>query len=296
MQYKPTFVDFILLLTVSLLWGSGFMFIEIALKTFGPLSIAASRIVLGGLFLYLIMWIKGERFPTDKKTLKILTLMGLAGSTPFILISWAQQSIDSSTAAIAMAVAPLIILILAHFYTDDEKLSLAKILGLGLGFGGVYLLFGGVLLQELTSQNMSLFAMLIAAFFYAVCNILIRKLDNVSALITAAGFLVISSFVIIPLALIFDPPWQNELTTEGVIALLFLGVFSSGLSSLLLILLIKRAGVTFASMTNYFVPLVAVFWGVFLLEEQIRSNSWLAMGLILSGVAIANFAIRGNRP
>ena len=100
----PTLADFAILLLVSLLWGSSFMFIEIALRTFGPLSLAASRIVLAGIFLYIVARALGERFPTDKATLKRLALMGLCGTAPFILISWAQQTIDSSTAAIVMAV------------------------------------------------------------------------------------------------------------------------------------------------------------------------------------------------
>ena len=270
------------------------MFIEIALKTFGPFSIAASRIVLAGALLYVIARIKGETFPTDKPTLKILTLMGLAGTAPFILISWAQQSIDSSTAAIVMAAAPFNILILAHFFTPDEKLSLGKVAGMVIGFAGVLLLFGGVPLENLSTTGLGIAAVFVATIFYAIASILVRRLVHVSALITSAGFLVIASFMVFPLSLIFDPPWENEFTLEGMLALIFLGIFSSGLASLLLVHLIKRAGVTFASMTNYIVPLIAVLWGIFLLDEHIPPNTWLAMALILSGVAIANFAIRGN--
>jgi len=294
MQYKPTPTDFFLLILVSLFWGSGFMFIEIALKTFGPISIAASRIILAGIFLYIIARIRGERFPTDRKTLKILTIMGLCGTTPFLLISWAQQTIDSSTAAIMMAFAPLNITILAHFFTQDEKLSAGKLAGLVIGLAGVLVLFGGVPLADLSTTGRGIGAVFVGTIFYGIASILIRRLTHVSALMTSAGFLVISSFVVFPLSLAFDPIWDHNFTLEGTLALAFLGVFSSGLASLLLVHLIKRAGVTFASMTNYIVPLFAVLWGIFLLGEHIPPYTWAGMVLILSGVAIANLAIRGN--
>jgi len=294
MHYKPTALDFFLLVTVSLFWGSGFMFIEIALRTFGPISIAASRIILAGIFLYIIARARGETFPTDRQTLKTLTIMGLCGTAPFLLISWAQQTIDSSTAAIVMAFAPLNIAILAHFFTHDEKLNPGKLVGLGIGLAGVVFLFGGVPIDDLPTTGGGIAAVFTGTIFYAIASILIRRLTHVSALMTSAGFLVISSFVVFPLTLIFDPIWRHEFTFEGTAALVFLGVFSSGLASLLLVLLIKRAGVTFASTTNYIVPLIAVVWGVFLLHEHITQHTWAGMVLILSGVAIANLAIRGN--
>ena len=292
MHYKPAPKDFLILLAVSVLWGSSFMFIEIALRTFGPFSIAASRIVLAGLVLYLIARFRGERFPTDKPTLKILAAMGLVGTAPFILISWAQQTIDSSTAAIVMAFAPLNILVLAHFFTRDEKLSVGKAAGLVLGLIGVMVLFGGLPVENFSATGVAIGAVFLGTLCYAVATILVRKLVHVSALMTSAGFLVMSSFVVFPLTLIFDPPWQHEITMEGAVAILFLGVFASGFASLLLVHLIKRAGVTFSSMTNYLVPLIAVFWGIFLLGEAIPTTTWAAMALILAGVGIANVAIR----
>jgi drug/metabolite transporter (DMT)-like permease len=294
MHHRPTPLDILTLLGVSLLWGSSFMFIKIALKTFGPLSLASSRIVLAGLFLYVIARVRGERFPDDAPTLKRLAAMGLCGTAPFVLITWAQQTIDSSTAAIVMAFAPLLTLTLAHFTIADEKLGLVRVLGLGVGLAGVFVLFGGVPAAELPTQGFGMGLVFIGTVFYAIASVLIRKLVHVSALVTAASFLGMSSLVIFPLAALFDPPWQREFSLEGAFAVFFLGVFSSGLASLLLITLIKRAGVTFSSGTNYLVPLVAVFLGVLLLGEQPGMATWIALLLIFAGLGIANFAPTGR--
>lgn len=291
----PTLADFAILLLVSLLWGSSFMFIEIALRTFGPLSLAASRIVLAGIFLYIVARALGERFPTDKATLKRLALMGLCGTAPFILISWAQQTIDSSTAAIVMAFAPLNTLTIAHFATHDEKLSVIKVFGLVLGLSGVFVLFGGVPADALATQGLAIGAVFVGTVCYAIASVVVRKLTHVSALASAASFLGMSSLVVFPLTLVFDPPWRHQITLEGALAVLFLGVFSSGLASFLLISLIKRAGVTFSSGTNYLVPLIAVGWGIFLLGEQVGANMWLALVLIFAGLGIANVSLRARR-
>ena len=291
MSYRPTPLDFIILLAISSLWGSSFMFIEIALKSFGPLSLAATRIVLAGAFLYIIARVKGEVFPTDKPTLKALAIMGLAGTAPFVLISWAQQTIDSSTAAIVMSFAPLTTLVMAHFLTHDEKLSIRKIIGLITGIIGVFILFGGVSVEDIPTQGLALSAVFIGTVCYAFASVQVKKLHHVSALVTAASFLGMASFVIFPATVIFDPPWQHEITLEAAIAIIFLGVFASGFASLLLINLIKRAGVTFSSFTNYIVPFIAVLWGVFLLGEHLHPNTWIALLLILSGVAVTTLTV-----
>lgn len=290
MQPRPTPLDVLTLIAVSLLWGSSFMCIEIALRSFGPFSLAATRIVLAGTFLYIIARVMGERFPDDKPTLKRLAAMGLCGTAPFILITWAQQTIDSSTAAIVMAFAPLLTLTLAHFTTHDEKLSAFRAFGLVMGLAGVFVLFGGISPGDLPTQGFGMGLVFIGTIFYAVASILIRKLTHVSALVSAASFLGMSSLVVFPLAAIFDPPWQREVSVEGAFAVLFLGVFSSGLASLLLITLIKRAGVAFSTGTNYLVPLVAVLLGVGFLGEELATSTWLALLLIFAGLGIANFA------
>lgn len=291
MQHKPTIFDFLLMLGVSLLWGSSFMFIKIGLETFEPFSLAATRIVLAGAFMYIVARVRGEVFPTDAPTLKRLAMMGLCGTAPFILISWAQQYIESSLAAIVMGVAPLNILLLAHFMTDDEKLTARKIFGLALGFVGVLVLFGGITAEDFKTSGLGMLAVFVGTVLYAFGSIMIRRLAHVSATVTAAGFLIMASVVVLPLSLVFDPPWHHQFTWRGGMALVFLGIFSSGLASLFLVSLIKRAGVTFASYCNYLTPLIAVAWGLAFLGEAVSPKMLIALTLILCGLAVTNAKI-----
>lgn len=289
MKHRPTLLDFVLLIFISLVWGSSFLAIKIGLRSFDPFSLAATRVFIAGLFMYLVARFRGEIFPTDKKILKQLAIMGLFGSSAFILISWGQQYISTSTAGIMLAFGPLNLLFLAHFMTDDEKLSVPKLVGFGFGFLGVALLFGGAGKTNFEVEGFGMGAMFIASLAYAFSMVFVRRIKGVSSINVATGFLVMAALVAVPLSLVFDPPWAHDISLESALGVLFLGVMSTGLSSILMIFLIKRVGATFSSYSNYLTPLVAVLWGVMFLGEKMNQNTWLALFLILGGVAIANF-------
>ncbi len=288
MKHRPTLLDFGLLIFISFVWGSSFLAIKIGLRAFDPFSLAATRVFIAGFFMYLVARLRGEIFPTDKTILKQLALIGLFGSSAFMLISWGQQYISTSTAGIMLAFGPLNLLFLAHFMTEDEKLSIPKLIGFGFGFAGVALLFSGAGLANIETEGFGMVAMFVASIAYALSMIFVRKIRGVSSINIATGFLVMAALVTVPISLVFDPPWAHEITLEAALAVLFLGIMSSGISSILLIFLVKRAGVTFSSYSNYLTPLVAVLLGVTFLGEIMNQNTWWAMVLILGGVAIAN--------
>ncbi|MEE8295123.1 MAG: DMT family transporter, partial [Sphingomonadales bacterium] len=156
------------------------------------------------------------------------------------------------------------------------------------GFAGVALLFSGAGLANIETEGFGMVAMFVASIAYALSMIFVRKIRGVSSINIATGFLVMAALVTVPISLVFDPPWAHEITLEAALAVLFLGIMSSGISSILLIFLVKRAGVTFSSYSNYLTPLVAVLLGVTFLGEIMNQNTWWAMVLILGGVAIAN--------
>ncbi len=288
MNHKPTILDFALLVAISLVWGSSFLAIKIGLRSFDPFSLAASRVFIAGLFMFLVARLRGEIFPTQRPILKSLAIMGLFGSSAFILISFGQQYLSTSTAGIMLAFGPLNLLFLAHFMTHDEKLSLPKLLGFGFGFAGVALLFGSSGFANIETEGFGMALMFIASIAYALSMIFVRKIRGVSSINIATGFLVMAALITVPISLVFDPPWAHDITFEAALAVLFLGIMSSGISSILLIFLVKRSGATFASYSNYLTPLVAVLWGVTFLGETMNQNTWLALVLILGGVAIAN--------
>ncbi|MEE8295690.1 MAG: EamA family transporter, partial [Sphingomonadales bacterium] len=173
MKHRPTLLDFGLLIFISFVWGSSFLAIKIGLRAFDPFSLAATRVFIAGFFMYLVARLRGEIFPTDKTILKQLALIGLFGSSAFMLISWGQQYISTSTAGIMLAFGPLNLLFLAHFMTEDEKLSIPKLIGFGFGFAGVALLFSGAGLANIETEGFGMVAMFVASIAYALSMIFV---------------------------------------------------------------------------------------------------------------------------
>ena len=132
---KPGLQAYILLVIQSAIWGSSFQAIKFALEDFGPITIAAGRILLATIVLMLFAWSQGQRMPRHLPTLLRIILVGFFScALPFFLIPWGEQSVDSGRAAIFMATGPLIAILLAHFTTQDERLNRGKLIGFIIGF------------------------------------------------------------------------------------------------------------------------------------------------------------------
>lgn len=293
----PQLLDFVMLLALGLMWGSAFLFIELALVSFEPFNLAAVRIIVGTVFLWVFAWLTGHRLPRDKDTWILVAVIGFIGLVaPFILIGWAQQGIESGRTAIIMAFTPLTTLMMAHFMTKDEKLTLVRIAGLALGFAGVFLLLGGGDLENISVAGPRQLAVLLATLGYALGGILMRGLSHISPTSGSTAIMITASVMVMPLALLFESGPAGPITLLSLSSVLYLGIFSSALATVVMIHLINRVGVTFMSMSSYLIPVVGVIWGTLLLDEKITTQTGSAFALILSGVALASITIRRRTP
>lgn len=290
---KPRLPDFAMLLALSLMWGSSFMFIELALVSFGPITLAAARILIAALLLWIIARLTGHHLPLDRRSWQLATVIAVVGLViPFPLIGWAQQGIESNQAAIIMAFTPLSTLVMANMLTGEEKLTRGRVAGLILGLMGVAVLLGGAGAEDLMAAGPRQFAVFLATLGYAYSSILLRQLSHMSPIPVSAAVMIAAAVITVPLALLFETLPQAPIAPTPILATLFLGIFSSALAIVVMIHLINRIGVTFMSMNNYLVPAIGVIWGAILLNEEINAQTWGAFVLILSGVALASFTSR----
>lgn len=290
---KPELLDFAMLMALGLMWGSAFLFTELALASFDPVRLTAIRIIIGATFLWIFARLNGHRLPRDVATWVRVTVIGFIGLVmPFILISWAQQGIESSRAAIIMAFTPLTTLMMAHVMTNDEKLTPGRTAGLLLGFAGVFLLLGGAELDDFSAAGSRQLAVLLATMGYALASINMRKLSHISPTSGSAAIMIAASVIVLPPALLFASGSSGEITFPSAGSLVILGIFPSALATVVMIHLINRVGVTFTSMSSYLIPVVGVILGTLLLNEEITARTGAAFALILSGVALASFATR----
>ncbi|MGH1414333.1 MAG: DMT family transporter [Pelagimonas sp.] len=285
-----TRTDWLSICILALVWGSAFMFMSVALEGYGPITVATARTSLGALVLLIAMPLAGQGLPAPQPGLwrSIITLGLLSTAVPFLLLSWGLQHVPSSFGGLAMATIPLMVLVLAHFW-GDERMILRRAVGVVVGFCGALVLIGpGVLELGQSTAPLAQLACLAAAFCYSVSSILTRNCPPVAPLTLTALTMAVGAVVLIPLMLWIEgvPDWQG-IRPGG--AILMLGLMQTAAMNLLRIRVIKSAGSVFMTLVNYQVPIWAMIYGAFLLGEELPWQFFVALVLILSGMALGQW-------
>ena len=284
-------LDWLGLITLVIMFGSAFMFTKLAVQDFPPAIVAGGRIVIAALVLLPIALIRKEKFGFVRNTWMLIIALAITGDClPFYLISWGQQSVDSSIAGILMAIMPLTTIFLAHFFVKGEPLTRYRVIGFVLGFVGIIILLGPAAYAKLESGShefTSMLAILIAALSYAVNMILAKRLPQESILAISTVVLVFASLIMLPFLLAMNDKWWLDMTSIGFSSLILLGLFPTGLATIVYFAVIARAGPSFLSQINYLIPVWAVLMGIIFLSEHIDLGAFIALAVILLGIAVA---------
>jgi drug/metabolite transporter (DMT)-like permease len=287
---QPGPTDFLLLLILALTWGSSFLFIKQAVDTMPPMSLAVGRIAIGAVMLLAIAFAKGQQVPRGLGLWGRMVFLGIIGnSLPFFLIAWGEQYTPSNLAAILMATIPSFVIVLAHFFTHDEPMTLGKGLGCVLGFAGVIALVGVDALRGLGDVVIGQIVILCGAFSYSLYGIHAKRLPPLGSEMLVGMILIAGLIPLIPIWLIHDQPWELMPDGKAWFSVAWLGLLSTGGGNLLFFLLLRRVGAGFGSFNNYLVPLMGLGWGFFLAGERPSWNALVALVLILTGLACARW-------
>ena len=174
----PGPTDFFLLTLLALIWASAFFNIKIATYSYGPITIAFLRVFFGSIPLLIICFfkkIKIEAFSKDWIWFASIGFINLV--LPFFLIAYGIQKVQSNLAAILMASTPLTAVILAHFFTKNEKINITKSIGVLIGFSGIVFLFSDNILIN-KNNFLSAFLILFGSCFYVVGGLLTLKISD----------------------------------------------------------------------------------------------------------------------
>ena len=281
--------QFLILLVLGLIWGASFLFIKVAVVTIPPFTVAFGRTALAALILYVVLRYRGLKLGSWGPLWGAFLILGLFnGAVPYTLITWAEIHIDSGLAAILNALMPLFTVLLAHFFTQDEKLNWMKVIGILLGFLGIMVLIGPAVLKGLGTHVIGQLAVVGAAWCYAMAAIYGRRLKEVPPLVSATGQLIGAALLTLPLSFIIDTPWQLSVTLLSLGALACLSLLGTALAYILYYYLLSRIGATNVSLVTYLLPITGVFWGALLLGERLHWSAFLALALILAGIAGVN--------
>lgn len=277
------------LVALSIVWGSAFMLVKVVLEEVSPLTLVAGRLVFGCLALTVVLLVTGRRLPMTRRAWLVFLALGLGNNVwPFILLTWGQERIESSLAAILTSSMTLSTAMIAHFWIK-ERLTPDRSLGILVGFAGVFVLIGPDLRDITGSSTLGQLAVLLGVIGYSFGTVLARGyLQEADGIATAAGQTLVGSLIMVPLAFSVERPLDIDLSAKHLVAWLTLGVVASGLAYIAYFWLVRNVTATQASIVGYLIPITAVILGALVLDERLGLNSFAGMALVIAGVWIVN--------
>ena len=289
MNARATRTEWLLFLILGFMWGSSYLFIKIAVDSFGVFTLVALRLLIGAAFLWVAFRLNGTSLPRERRIYGHLVVMALINITiPFGLITWAEQSVDSALAAILNATVPLMVIVIAPMFLPDEPIRLNGVVGLAVGFVGVVLLVSPGLMTATGTLPGSI-ALLGSSLAYALGNVYNRR--NVRGLppLVPAVFQVTFALIITGvLALVLEQPWTARPDVGDWFSVVWLGTFGSGLAYVLYFRLLGRWGATRTSLVAYLLPVYGIVLGFLVLQEPVDVTLIVGTALVIAGVALVN--------
>ena len=277
--------NWLIFLALGLMWGSSYLFIKLAVDDFGTFTLVALRLAIGAALLWIVVRVAGQALPREPKLYGHLVVMAVVNIViPFALITWAEQSVDSSIAAILTSAVPLFAIIIAPIFLHDEPIRVNGVVGLLVGFVGVVVLTSRDLAiagSDLTGE----IALLGAALSYAIGAVYARhNMRGVPPLIPAVFQVTFALLISGAIALLFEHPWDARPDGEAVFSILWLGVVGSGFAYLAMFRLLANWGATRTTLVAYEIPVVGIVLGFLVLAEPIDARLLLGTALVIGGV------------
>jgi len=275
----------LLFVATSVIWGSSFLFIRVAVEHMPPTTVVFGRTLLGAVFLVPLA-IRNRAFHGLRRNLLPVVVVALLDmALPTLLTAWGEQRVSSSMAGILTATDPLFTAVLALWLIRSEAVDRKRFTGLVIGFAGVIALLG-LDFRGSATELLGAGAVLLAALGYAGAALLYRRwLADAPALGVTALMTAMCSVAFAAPAAVNLPRQLPPVTS--VLALAALGIINTGLAYWLFYLLIDEAGAAAASVITYVMPVVALFLGVGLLGEQLTIGAIAGLILIALGAWLA---------
>lgn len=280
-------------LALTLIWGASFLWIKVAVQETGPLTIVTIRLAFALLALVGFLVVRRPGIPRGRRMWGILLLQGLMSTAiPWILITWAEQYIESAVATVLNATVPMFTIVMAHYFLHDDRMTARRALGLLVGFVGVAVLvrddFTAAGAQRDATLGLILLAygaMLVSSAFYGASNVYARaKLRGVASIVQAFYTMLLADVVMWIVAPMVEVPFTLPVKGVTWLAIAWLGVLGAGISYLIFYYLLHTIGPTRISVVTYTIPVVGVTLGVVFLNERLDWSLVVGTVLIVSGV------------
>lgn len=289
MNERSSLADWLIFLGLGFMWGSSYLFIKLAVDDFGTFTLVALRLTVGAILLWTVIRIAKQPLPRERRIYGHLLVMAIINITiPFLLITWAEQSVQSSLAAILTSPVPLFAIVLSALFLHDEPLRLNGLVGLIVGFIGVVIITS----RGLTGAGSSVageLALLGAAISYAAGAVYARRnVRGLPAMVPAVFQVSFAAVITGTVALVAEHPWTDTPDLQAIFAILWLGILGSGFAYLFVFRLFAHWGATRTTLVAYLIPVVGIALGYLVLQEPLDGRIIIGTALVIAGIGLVN--------
>lgn len=276
----------LLFAAMAVLWGIPYLFISIAVESYSPAAVVAGRTLLGALLLLPFALKQKALRPAFAKIGWVLLFGAIEMAGPFLLLGHAEQTLPSGLTGLLVATVPLFAALIAFGGGDRSMLSPVRLIGLLVGFAGVFVIVAGPgLAVEGGGGLVAVGEVLLVAVLYAIAPFVIAtKLRDVPSLgsITLALFAV--GIFYTPIAFLT----QHEVPTlPSTFSLIALAVLCTAVAFITFFALIARVGPVRAPLFTYVNPVVAIVLGTIILAEPLTPGLLIGFPLVILGCWLA---------
>jgi drug/metabolite transporter (DMT)-like permease len=281
---------------LSLTWGSSYLFIRVGVEQLSPLALVALRLVIGWVGLALMVAVLRQNVRLSRRHLLAAALLATINTTiPFLLITWGEETVPSGLTSVLNSTTPIFSVLIAAAILGDEPLTLPRLGGVVVGFGGVLLLLSRDLSHGVIhwSGVLSQGSIVLAALCYALGAVLARKtLRGVPAMTISFHVVTVAAAQALVLSLAFSPPPVGSLRASSILAVVWLGLLGSAFAYLLYYFVLEHWGAARTTLVTYVIPVVGITLGAIFLGEALDWRILAGSVLVIAGVVLASLAAR----
>lgn len=285
---QQNFINWLLFIVLSVVWGSSFILMKTSAEHLNGLQIGSIRIFAAGICF--LPWAVFHISKIPVKKLGVVVLTGLLGNfLPALLFATAiKENGESSLASILNSLTPLFVIVIGVLFFKS-KVQNRKIAGVLVGLAGLVIL--NVLRGPVSAGDNGVLLILIATVFYGTTVNLVshylKGIDGFKIASVSLAIMAIPACIIMWQQNVFTIARYDEEARWSIAVACLLGVVGSAIATGLYYILIQKAGGLFASLVTYAIPIVAIMWGL-LANENITAAQIGCLAMILAGVYLAN--------
>jgi drug/metabolite transporter (DMT)-like permease len=291
MAQKSVPLDWVILAGLVVAWGSSFAMTKIAVGHFDAAWVMALRLTIAAGILVPYAIASGHSLAAPRAVWAKFWWLGFAGhAAPFFLISWGTRFVSSGVSGLLMGAVPLFLVVLAHLFLPDERLTVPKSAGFLMGFAGILLLIGPDALFGFALSGDALWgeiAILAGCLCYAVHGVTAKRLGFEQPVKQTAAVCAAAAAMGLVFAVSVSPYGLADQPATAWWAILGLGILPTAFATLLMYRLMSRIGPSFVAYSNYLVPVYAVLLGAAVLGETLNWTIAAALALIIAGIAVS---------